>query len=138
MIHKIQQLINTLRRKPKQLFLIDGLGALVTVFFLAVVLTRFQEYIGMPVKMLYFLSAIAFVFAAYSISCYFLNPKKWQSLLRIIAFANLAYCFITIICIYNFYESLTALGLLYFFLELLIIFGLVAIELMVILNSKNK
>lgn len=129
MTNKIQQLIDTFRKKPRQLFLVDGLGALLTSFSLAVVLTKFQEYIGMPQRMLYFLSIVGLIFATYSILCYFLNPKNWQSLLRIIAFANLGYCLLTIRYMYLFYESLTALGLLYFILEILIIFAIVALEL---------
>ncbi|WP_299257983.1 hypothetical protein [uncultured Aquimarina sp.] len=138
MTHRIQQLIDTFRKKPRQLFFIDGLGALLTIFFLTIVLTTFQEYIGMPKKTLYFLSVIAVIYGIYSISCYFLNPRNWQPFLKIIAFANLAYCFITIVFIYYYFQNMTVLGLLYFFLELLVIFGLVAIELMVIFNQKNK
>ncbi|WP_299315064.1 hypothetical protein [uncultured Aquimarina sp.] len=138
MIHRIQPLINTFSKKPRQLFFIDGLGALLTIFFLTIVLTTFQEYIGMPKKTLYFLSVIAVIYGIHSISCYFLNPRNWHPFLKIIAFANLAYCFITIVFIYYYFQNMTVLGLLYFFLELLVIFGLVAIELMVIFNQKNK
>ncbi len=128
---KISSFIEYLRKKPKRLFLIDGLGALVTLFFLAVVLTRFQEYIGMPKKELYFLSIFAVIFSVYSITCYLLKPVNWNILLRIIAFANLVYCFITIGYICYFYEHLTVIGLLYFIIEILIIFVLINLELTV-------
>ncbi|WP_299440363.1 hypothetical protein [uncultured Aquimarina sp.] len=135
---RIQRFIETLRKKPKQIFLIDGFGALLTMFFLAVVLVTFQKYIGMPRTVLYFLSTIAFAFAVYSVSCYFIHLTNWRFLLKIIAFANLTYCFLTIGFVYYHFQNLTTLGLLYFFLELLIILGLVAIELMVILNQKKN
>ncbi len=128
---KTSSFIEYLRKKPKRLFLIDGLGALVTLFFLAVVLTRFQEYIGMPKKGLYFLSIFAVIFSIYSITCYLLRPVNWNILLRIIAFANLVYCFITIGYICYFYEHLTMIGLLYFITEILIIFVLINLELTV-------
>ncbi|MFD2564992.1 hypothetical protein [Aquimarina rubra] len=136
MITKIQLLIQTLQKNPKQLFLIDGLGALLTIFFLAVVLTTFQEYIGMPKTALCFLSMIAMIYAIYSFSCYLLNPAKWQILLKIIAFANLTYCLITIAYMYHFYNSLTVIGLLYFIIEIFIIVALVSIE-FVIVRSKQ-
>ncbi|WP_298543030.1 hypothetical protein [uncultured Aquimarina sp.] len=138
MDHKIQPLIDTFRKKPRLLFLVDGLGALLTIFFLAVVLTTFQEYIGMPKKILYFLSLIVLVFAIYSLSCYLLNPTNWKIFLKIIAFANLIYCLLTAAYMYYFYESLTNLGLLYFCIEILIIFLIVTIEFMIASAPKNK
>ncbi|SEL99865.1 hypothetical protein SAMN04487910_3856 [Aquimarina amphilecti] len=123
--------IESLRKQPKLLFLIDGLGALVTLFFLTVVLTTFQEYIGMPKEELYFLSVFAMAFSIYSITCYIVNPTNWNIFLRIIAFANLIYCFITIGYICYFYQNLTLIGLLYFIIEILIIFVLTNLELTV-------
>ncbi len=131
MISKLSSFLETLRKEPKRLFLIDGLGALVTLFFLAVVLTKFQEYIGMPKKELYFLSIFALFFSVYSMTCYFLKPVNWNILLKIIAYANLLYCFITIGYLYYFYENLTVIGLLYFIIEILIIFVLINLELTV-------
>ncbi|WP_378177921.1 hypothetical protein [Aquimarina sp. SS2-1] len=121
-------MIKTLQNNPKQLFLIDGLGALLTIFFLTLVLTTYYEFIGMPKTTLYYLAFIVAIYAVYSFSCYFINPNKWQFLLKVIAFANLSYCIITIGCIYYFYENLTILGLAYFSLEILIIFILVILE----------
>jgi len=126
---KTQQFIEILRKQPKQIFLIDGCGAFLTAVFLNV-LTTFQEYIGMSLNVLHALSCVAFIFAVYSISCYFLNPKNWQTLLKIIAVGNLTYCFLTIGYMYYFYERITMLGLLYFSIELLIIFILVILEFM--------
>lgn len=38
---------------PKSYFLIDGLGALVSTFFLGGILPALQNYIGMPTRLLY-------------------------------------------------------------------------------------
>ncbi|MHA7059631.1 hypothetical protein ACWGOQ_0020565 [Aquimarina sp. M1] len=135
---KIELLVETLKKKPKQLFLIDGLGALLTLFFLIAMSTIFQEYIGMPETALYFLAMIALIYTVYSFSCYYLlNPRNWKPLLKIIAFANLVYCFLTIGCTYHFYQSLTTLGLFYFILEILLVLVLIYLE-FITATSYNK
>ncbi len=44
--------------KPKQLFLLDAFGALLSAFFLGFVLVKYQVYIGMPENVLYILALI--------------------------------------------------------------------------------
>jgi hypothetical protein len=47
---------------PKQLFLIDNLGGLLSTLLLGVVLVRFKTAFGMPLHVLYTLSCIACVY----------------------------------------------------------------------------
>jgi len=113
----------------KKLFLIDGLGALVTAFFLGFVLIRLNNEIGIPKEVLYILALLPFVFAVYSFCCYFLLKRSWEPFLRGIAFANLAYCCLTVGLMMCYYTELKFLGWLYFLVEILVILVLVAIEL---------
>ena len=122
-----QQNLNKI--KPKQLFLIDGLGAFVSAFLLGIILVNFESFFGMPREVLYPLAIIPCVFAVYSFFCFFRIPEKWRSFLKIIAIANLLYCCLTMSLVIYFYSELTVLGLLYFVLELAIILFLVFIEL---------
>lgn len=121
--------------QSNRIFLIDGIGALLTAFLLGFVLARFEEYVGMPPSILYLLSAIAFTYAIYSLTCRLKIKGNWKPYLKIIAFANLAYCVITLSLVIFYYSNLTALGLGYFVLEIVIIVVLAKIELTIVSNQ---
>ncbi len=112
----------------KYLFLIDGVGALLTAFMLGAVLTNFEEYFGMPQNILYYLSGIALIFSIYSLSCFAFNFKNLKLLLKIIIFANLFYCFLSAALVFFLFDKLTTLGIIYFVLELIVIIVLVIFE----------
>lgn len=130
MKNRFNSLIEAFTNKPKKLFLVDGLGAVLTAFLLVVFLIRYVDVFGMPQKPLYVLSIIAVIYAVYSICCYFFIGKHWRSYLKLIAFANLLYCCATISFVIYFYPSVTIFGLIYFLAELVVIGCLVTIELM--------
>ena len=94
----------------KKLFLIDGLGALLSAFLLGVILVRWEPVFGMPAKVLYPLAAIAGVFAIYSLSCHFFLTQNRGRFLKGIAVANLLYCCLTLTLVVYFYSQLTVLG----------------------------
>ncbi|WP_462248677.1 hypothetical protein [Ekhidna sp.] len=113
----------------KNLFLIDGIGAAVSALFLGIVLTTLNDYIGMPLDVLYILAGLATLFATYSISCYFISPSNSCFYLKIIAYVNISYCMLTCILAYLHYKSLMTLGWIYFVGEVLIIITIVRLEL---------
>lgn len=124
--------------KPKTLFLIDSLGALLTAFFLFVVLRRFEVYFGMPEEILLWLSTIAIIFCVYSFACFIFLKEKWKLYLGIVAVANLLYCCLTLtLVIYNL-EVLTFLGITYFVLEIVLIVTLVFIEIKLLRIKTNQ
>lgn len=138
MICRNRLFIKKLTANPKRLFLIDGLGALLTAIFLTTILIKFEHQFGMPKKMLYFLSLLACLYAIYSFCCYFFTVKHWQNYLKGIMIANMLYCFLTIGLVFYYYQKLTILGLTYFILELTVISGLIMIELAVLSISTNS
>ena len=113
---------------PKKIFLLDGLGALLTAYLLAGILTRFESIFGMPTNVLLFLASIACLYMFYSMSCYLFLKSNYQAYLRIIIIANLFYCCLTFGLVIYFYEQITALGLTYFLLEIGVVVGLVIVE----------
>lgn len=119
----------------KKLFLIDGIGAVLSAFLLGIILVRFEHVFGMPRRALYFLSVFPCIFALYDLTCYLLNSEKSKVLLKIIAFLNIAYCFISIPFIFKYYQNLTYLGLIYFILELAILILLISIELKIAFDT---
>jgi hypothetical protein len=136
----IKSTIDYFSRKPRTLFLLDGLGAALTTFFLFFVLRHYYDYFGIPANILTYLSEIGLVYCVYSMSCYFLLKDCWTPYLRIIGISNFLYCILTTTVLYAYYNSLTRIGLAYFLAEILIIGSLVYIELRVanILRTKKR
>lgn len=121
-------LLRKLTSNPKELFLIDGIGALVSILFLGVVLVWLEDKIGMPKNVLYILASLPIFFAIYSFSCYFFLKNNWKPFLKGIAILNLLYCFLTIGLLFFLDHNLTFLGWTYFIIELIILGFLIAIE----------
>lgn len=138
MIRKVRAFINYLTGKPKALFLIDSLGAMLTAFFLFVILRNFNEYFGMPTIILTYLSAIAACFFIYSTVCFFFLKENWTPFIRAISIANLLYCVLTMGLMIVYYPILTIIGIIYFLLEITIVCGLVYIELHVATAIKRN
>lgn len=124
----VHRLVDRLRREPRRVFLIDGVGATASAFFLGVVLTALREYVGMPRPVLVLLALVALAYAAFSIRCCYLRRKEWRRCLRIISSANLAYIGVTGGLVIAFWARLTFLGVTYFLLEILLIGALVMVE----------
>lgn len=121
--------LKSLSIKPKTLFLIDGIGAVVTALSLYVMKVALNEYFGMPPSLLTYLSAIAIVFGIYSFSCFILVQQNSKRFLKIIGYANLSYCCLTAFLVIDYYHHLTLLGVAYFLGEIAIICTLVFVEL---------
>ncbi len=134
-----RQVLHKIRLNPQKLFLIDGLGALISAFLLGVVLAQLENIFGLPQSTLYFLASIPLVFFIYDLYCY-LNVKKDIGLfLKIIAVSNLIYCFISIALAFYHYHEITYWGWTYVALEIIIIIVLVYTEYTtaIKLSSKN-
>ncbi len=113
----------------KQLFLIDGVGAIVSAVMLGLVLVGIQHLIGMPILMLYLLAGIALLFSSFSLSCFFLPISDRKPYLKTIAILNLLYCGLTVGLLIQHADLLTVWGFYYFISEICIVFVLGMIEL---------
>jgi hypothetical protein len=129
MIQTLSKIIKQLSSNPQKLFLIDSIGALTTASLLFVVLRNFNEYFGMPERILTYLSVIAVGFCIYSTTCFFIHKANWTPLIQGISIANLIYCVLTIGLVIFYAPQLTIIGVVYFIGEVVIICGLVYIEL---------
>lgn len=129
--------MSQIRIHPKVILLIDGIGALMTVFFLAGVLRTFSHWFGMPDNILWLLAAVGLVFCLYSFSCELFVRQHWIPFLKVICIANLMYCCLTFSLVIYFRQSLTVSGILYFLAEISIICVLVYVESVVIRNWQN-
>ena len=131
----LQIMTNKLAASPKRVFLVDGLGALLTALLLGVVLARFEALFGMPKTTLYFLSPIAFFYSIYSFCCCFFNFNNWRPYLKTIIIANALYFVLTIGLLFYFYKQLTIVGLVYFLLELMVMCFLIFLEFKVLSHN---
>lgn len=118
----------------KKLFLVDGVGALVSAVLLGVVLVQFETYFGIPESTLYFLAALPCLFAIYDFYCFYSVKKDLGKHLKRIAVANILYCCLSIgMAIYHSSE-IEQLGRAYIIVEVLIVVSLALFE----LKSANR
>mgnify|MGYP006237078463 CR=1 FL=1 len=117
-----------MRISAHTIFLIDGIGALVTALLLSQVLTRFESFFGMPSSTLWVLAAIAFCFSIYSFVCQFIVKKHFKGRLATIIIANTLYCVVTTALMIAHFDKLTVFGLAYFIGEIFVILLLVLLE----------
>ena len=116
---------------PRNLLVIDGLGALLSAFLLGIVLVHYEALFGMPKNSLYVLASLPCVFVTYDLVAYFQPPKRWAKFLKGIAWANLLYCGLSLGFALYHAQQLTTLGWLYFLGEMLIVTALAMLELKV-------
>lgn len=117
--------------KPKQLFLVDAIGALLSAFLLGVVLVEMEQYFGIPPSTLYFLASIPCVFAVFDIYCIISISKNSGTFLKFIAIANLMYCALSISLAFTHIEVITYLGWIYIVGEVLLVSFLAYVELVI-------
>jgi len=113
----------------KKLFLLDGLGAILSAFLLGVVLVKLESYFGIPVPTLYVLAALPCFFAIYDFYCYFKIEKKLEEFLKVIAITNLLYCCLSLVLAFYHYQEISYLGCIYIIGEIIIVVILAIIEL---------
>ena len=119
------------KSKLKNLFLLDGFGAIVSAFLLGVVLVKFEAYFGIPKKALYVLAALPCFFMLYDFYCYFRVEKNLGKFLKGIAIVNLLYCCLSIGMAFYHQEVITTLGWIYIIIEIIIVVVLSIFELKV-------
>ncbi len=125
---KYNQLLERLASNPKQLFLIDGLGAAVTAFMLGIVLVKLESVFRIPPSTLYVLATVPILFVIYDMFCYLSVNHKRPRFLKGIAILNVLYCVLSIgFAIYH-SGVISNWAWAYIVIEIIIILALVSIE----------
>lgn len=119
--------MNTAVKMQSKIFLIDAIGAAISVLFLYLIY-RFEHLFGMPQNVVTVFIGIALVFCMYSSTIYLVKPKKWRQFLTIIAVLNISYCLFTTYHVFQNLDTITSLGYVYFIGEIIIILGLATYE----------
>ncbi len=132
------KLIRSLQNNPTTIFIVDGIGALLTAFSLGFILVRFEEVFGIPSQALYKLAVIPIIYLGFDIFSYQQGQKHVGRNLTILAVLNLIYCCISLgIGIYHF-QVLKIWGWLYIFNEIIIIVILSMFEIRVGREERAK
>ncbi len=113
---------------PKQLFILDGLGALASALLLGLVLPQFESFFGIPLEALYLLALPPLAFVAFDACGYFSNTTLQYKLLKVIAIANLSYCAFSLGMAWYHSTSITTWGWLYILGEIVIVLGIAHLE----------
>lgn len=126
----LNQLVNR-----KNVFLIDGLGALTTFIMLFFLITNLEQLTGIPKGTVINLTLPVICLVAFSFFCHIKQSENWKRQLIIISVANILYCLITFSILFYYSHSLKTLGLIYFIGEIIIILFLVKVELQLVLSN---
>jgi hypothetical protein len=129
-VQMLSPLVKYFSQLPRRLFLLDSFGAALTSLSLIIIL-RHNDYFGMPASILTYLITVGLIFFSYSTTCFLLLKKNWASFIRLIGLGNLLYISFSLVLIYYYFNTLTPLGVVYFFLEAIIVVVLAIIELKV-------
>lgn len=119
---------NIFSLKPRQIFLIDGMGAFLSAVLLCVV-QYYKELFGVPDAMFQLLIPFPVLFACYSFTCMLSKPGKQKILLTVIIICNVLYAAYSLLLVYLHADQLSTTGIIYFVLEILVILVLVSLEL---------
>lgn len=123
-----QKTIKYFTFNPKHIFLIDGLGALISASLLGMVVFKLETILGIPKQMLSVLTIPPLVFAVYDLFCFLFFKKNYRLKLTIIACCNLAYCVLSVVLAFYYLNSITFWGWAYLLVEILIVTIIAIIE----------
>jgi hypothetical protein len=124
----LQQAINIFLSRPALLFLIDGIGALLSATLLLVLHCFFLLTNGLPPTIVYTLIGVAFVLSAFSLTSGWLLKRHHSRYLRLLAILNGSYLLTVFIVIFYYFSRLELFLLLFFLLESLVISCLIYLE----------
>lgn len=121
----------------RNIFLIDGLGAIASAIVTGAVLPQLSPWTGIPPSLLNTLVSFPILYASYSLSCFFKVKAIKPWMLTTIIVANLFYCALSSFFILEL-PNLKFWGRLFLGSEIVIILAIVGIEILVHRKSFGK
>lgn len=133
----MQELIQYFQQQPKKIFLLDGLGAMLSAALLYFLLIPNAVWIGLSETQIHALAIGAVCLVGYDLfaRAVFTTERKWT--LSLIALLNTIYCIITSGVLIVNYSSITLLGWVYFLGEMVIVGVLIYLEWKVSVTPKR-
>jgi hypothetical protein len=127
----IHKAVNFFTNHPNRLFLLDGIGAILSAILLFILHFFFQVTTGLPQLIVYSLIAAAIFLAAYSLSCSWLLRRCHARYLRVIALLNGTYLLTVWILLVLYCSRLHPILIICFILESVVLGFLIYLELKV-------
>lgn len=124
----IERILAWAVRDPRKLFLVDGAGAILSIFLLGFVLVEAEEFFGIPVRSLNVLIIFPCLYLAFDLYCILKKQIDFRVCLKVIAALNLFYSILSFGSALYFYNELTIFGLIFVASECAVIIGLSAFE----------
>ncbi|MGB3799765.1 MAG: hypothetical protein WA952_08100 [Lewinella sp.] len=122
------QFLHWLRAHPRRLFLIDGAGALWSVFVSGVLLVMLQAYVGIPLQALYLLAGIPLIFLIFDLYAYSTFPNHTGAKLYTIGMLNGIYCLLSAALLLMHRGDILWPGMLYLIVEIAVVAGIACLE----------
>jgi hypothetical protein len=119
-----------MRLNKKNIFLLDGMGAMLSLLLTGLILPNFSDLLGLPPQVLFFLALFPFLYSLYSFGIYKFSKEIKPSYLLALIFANFFYCLISLFIILNL-NSLTFWGVTLLICEILTIAIVIYLEYLV-------
>lgn len=119
--------MNRLVLNERNIFLIDGCGALLSACITGLIMPLFTDLIGLSKPSLYSLAEFPLIYCLYSFSIYFFAQSIKPFALLLIMIGNLFYCFVSARIAYS-TPTITVWGQLFLISEIIIILAVVALE----------
>ncbi|MFN5363682.1 MAG: hypothetical protein ACK5B4_11440 [Bacteroidota bacterium] len=127
----IQKAVHFFTDRPSRLFLLDGIGAILSAALLLLLHFVFQVTNGLPPLIVYALVAAALFLSAYSLTCSWLLRRCHARYLRVIALLNGTYLLTVCILLVLYCSRLHPILIICFILESVVLGFLIYLELKV-------
>ena len=124
----IEKIIHNTTQNPKTLFLVDGMGAVLTAILLGLVLPRYESFFGIPSHMLNVLATIPVLYLSIDIYAFYKSEVYMAKLLRIVARLNFLYCILSLGMALLHFQNIQIWGWIYIVIEFIIIVLLARFE----------
>lgn len=124
----MNQIVQYFTNLPKQLFLLDAIGAFITATFIGVVMRNNIDIFGLPPQEAVVMTFIAYSFFCFSGICYLFVKNKHYKYIFTIASANSLYVLLSFFIFFNHFNDLTPFGIMYLLSEMATIILLVTLE----------
>lgn len=118
----------------KNIFLVDGVGATLSALSTGLLLPLLYQWTGVPIQVSMPLALMGLLFAACSVSCFWLAKQPGPALLIAIMAANMFYCVVSIAIIVSL-DGIKDWGRAFLFAEVLAVASVISLEASVLRRS---
>lgn len=129
--------IGQLTKSPRQMLLLDGVGALVSSASAWLMFLN-PHWVGLPTDSLFKMAIAASLFSIYSLCAFRFASSKISVWLGVICTLNGFYACAAIYLMSYFIFEITLFGLLYFSIELLVLLAVITLEIATIRRASKS